>query len=149
MPATPPLTGQHIGEAENAIRAVLDALLAETETTFHQWVALRVLAATDSGLELEQLVQRMTSGLKVEPSSVLAAVGQLDAGGLVTVRDEDVEVVEVVGLTDAGRARHRRIQDGVDRITRQLYGDLPVDDLVTTRRVLAIVTERANAVFAG
>jgi DNA-binding MarR family transcriptional regulator len=146
MPATPPLTGQHIGEAENAIRAVLDALLAETETTFHQWVALRVLAATDSGLELEQLLQRMTSGLKVEPSSVLAAVGQLDAEGLVTVRGEDVEVV---ALTDAGRARHRRIQDGVDRITRQLYGDLPVDDLVTTRRVLAIVTERANAVLAG
>jgi DNA-binding MarR family transcriptional regulator len=142
MPETPPLTGQHIGEAENAIRAVLDALLAETGTSFHQWVALRVLAATDSGIELEQLVQRMTSGLKVEPSSVLAAVGQLDAEELVTV-------AEVVALTDAGRGRHRRIQDGVDRITRRLYGDLPVDDLVTTRRVLAIVTERANGVLAG
>jgi DNA-binding MarR family transcriptional regulator len=142
MPATPPLTGQHIGEAENAIRAVLDALLAETSTTFHQWVALRVLAATDSGLERDQLVARMTSGLKVEPAAVLTALGQLEAEELVTV-------AEIVALTDAGRARHRRIQDGIDRITRQLYGDLPVDDLVTTRRVLAIVTERANAVLAG
>jgi DNA-binding MarR family transcriptional regulator len=142
MPEIPPLTGQHIGEAENAIRAVLDALLAETGTTFHQWVALRVLAATDSGLEPEQLVARMTSGLKVEPSSVLHAIGQLEA-------EELVSTAEVVALTDAGRARHRRIQEGVDRITRRLYGDLPVDDLVTTRRVLAIVTERANAVLAG
>jgi DNA-binding MarR family transcriptional regulator len=141
MPEAPPLTGQHIGETENAIRAVLDALLAESETTFHQWVALRVLAATDSGLEREQLVARMTSGLKVEPPSVLDAIGQLEAAELVSA-------AEVVALTDAGRARHRRIQDGVDRITRQLYGDLPVDDLVTTRRVLAIVTERANAVLA-
>jgi DNA-binding MarR family transcriptional regulator len=148
MPETPPLTGQQIGEAENAIRAVLDALLAETETTFHQWVALRVLAATESGLELEQLVRRMTSGLKVERPSVLAAVGQLDAEELVTVADNG-DRNEVVALTDTGRARHRRIQGGVDRITRQLYGDLPVDDLVTTRRVLAIVTERANAVLAG
>jgi DNA-binding MarR family transcriptional regulator len=142
MPEAPPLTGQHIGETENAIRAVLDALLAETSTTFHQWVALRVLAATDSGLERDQLVARMTSGLKVEPAAVLTALGQLEAEELVTV-------AEIVALTDAGRARHRRIQDGIDRITRQLYGDLPVDDLVTTRRVLAIVTERANAVLAG
>jgi DNA-binding MarR family transcriptional regulator len=142
MPETPPLTGQHIGETENAIRAVLDALLAETGTTFHQWVALRVLAATDSGVESEQLVARMTSGLKVEPAAVLTAIGQLEAEALVSA-------AEVVALTDAGRARHRRIQDGVDRITRRLYGDLPVDDLVTTRRVLAIVTERANAVLAG
>jgi DNA-binding MarR family transcriptional regulator len=142
MPEAPPLTGQHIGETENAIRAVLDALLAETSTTFHQWVALRVLAATDSGLERDQLVARMTSGLKVEPAAVLTALGLLEAEELVTV-------AEIVALTDAGRARHRRIQNGVDRITRQLYGDLPVDDLVTTRRVLAIVTERANAVLAG
>ena len=142
MPEIPPLTGQHIGAAENAIRAVLDALLSETETTFHQWVALRVLAAADSGLEPEQLVALMTSGLKVAPSSVLHAIEQLEAAELVSV-------AEVVALTDAGRARHRRIQDGVDRITRRLYGDLPVDDLVTTRRVLAIVTERANAVLAG
>jgi DNA-binding MarR family transcriptional regulator len=148
MPETPPLTGQQIGEAENAIRAVLDALLAETETTFHQWVALRVLAATESGLELEQLVRRMTSGLKVERPSVLAAVGQLDAEELVAVADNG-DRNEVVALTDTGRARHRRIHDGVDRITRQLYGDLPVDDLVTTRRVLALVTERANAFLAG
>jgi hypothetical protein len=142
MPEAPPLTGQHIGETENAIRAVLDALLAETSTTFHQWVALRVLAATDSGLERDQLVARMTSGLKVEPAAVLTALGLLEAEELVTD-------AEIVALTDAGRARHRRIQNGVDRITRQLYGDLPVDDLVTTRRVLAIVTERANAVLAG
>jgi DNA-binding MarR family transcriptional regulator len=142
MPEAPPLTGQHIGETENAIRAVLDALLAETSTTFHQWVALRVLAATDSGLERDQLVARMTSGLKVEPAAVLTALGLLEAEELVTV-------AEIVALTDAGRARHRRIQNGVDRITRQLYGDLPVDDLVTTRRVLAIITERANAVLAG
>ncbi len=44
MTAPPTLNGQHIGEAEHAIRAVLERLLAEAGTTFHQWVALRVLA---------------------------------------------------------------------------------------------------------
>jgi DNA-binding MarR family transcriptional regulator len=148
MPESPPLTGQHIGEAENAIRAVLDALLAQTETTFHQWVALRVLAASGAGLERDLLVPRMTSGLKIEESPVRAAIGQLDTLGLVTVAD-DGDRHDVVTLTDAGRARHRSIQDGVNRITERLYGDLPAADLVTTRRVLAVVTERANAVLAG
>jgi hypothetical protein len=37
MTDTPTLTGQDIGQAENAVRAVFDALLAETGTTFHQW----------------------------------------------------------------------------------------------------------------
>jgi hypothetical protein len=30
-------------------------------------------------------------------------------------------------------------------MTTRLYGDLPPDDLATVRRVLGIVTERANA----
>jgi len=40
------------------------------------------------------------------------------------------------------------LRSGIDRITERLYADLPVDDLVTARRVLAIVTERANAELA-
>jgi hypothetical protein len=143
MPETPPLTGQHIGEAENAIRAVLDALLAETATTFHQWVALRVLVASGAGLERDELVGRMIAGLKVGEAPVLTAISELESRGLITATDG------LLALTGAGRDRHQRIQDGIDRITEQLYGDLPVDDLVTTRRVLAIVTERANAVLAG
>ena len=39
---TPTLTGQDIGQAERATRALLDAVLAETETTFHQSVVLNL-----------------------------------------------------------------------------------------------------------
>ena len=44
MADTPTLNGQDIGQAERATRAVLDALLAETSTSFQSWVTLNVLA---------------------------------------------------------------------------------------------------------
>jgi hypothetical protein len=42
----------------------------------------------------------------------------------------------------------RPIRDGVSRLTVELYGDLPPEDLEATRRTLAEVTRRANAKLA-
>jgi hypothetical protein len=39
------LTGQDIGQAEKATRAVLDRLLTQTGTGFHGWVLLNRLSA--------------------------------------------------------------------------------------------------------
>jgi hypothetical protein len=44
MSQEPALTGQDIGQAEKATRAVLDSLPADTNTRFHDWVAIRLLA---------------------------------------------------------------------------------------------------------
>jgi hypothetical protein len=44
MSQEPALTGQDIGQAEKATRAVLDSLPADTNTCFHDWVAIRLLA---------------------------------------------------------------------------------------------------------
>ena len=52
-------------------------------------------------------------------------------------------------LTPAGRDRYERLVAGIAAITARLYGDLPAADLETTRRVLTIVTERANAALTG
>jgi hypothetical protein len=54
-----------------------------------------------------------------------------------------------VVLTSSGSAVFDQINAGVRQVTERLYGDIAVGDLVTARRVLAIVTERANAMLAA
>jgi hypothetical protein len=109
-------------------------------------VGWRLSAAATGGSVLEQdrLVRQMTGGLKIDEPTVLAAFDELITLGLTTTPG-DLARVE---LTKAGDALFHRLRSGIDRITERLYAYLPVDDLVTARRVLAIVTERANAELA-
>lgn len=52
-------------------------------------------------------------------------------------------------LTDAGRARQRRIAEISAGIAGRVYADIPAADLAVTARVLTLVTERANAELAA
>ncbi len=140
MTSTPTLT-QSIGQAENALRAVLDRLLAETGTTFVQWVTLNMLARGGSSVQQEQLVRQISAALKLDEPTVLATLDELTTLGLITPPGEAARVEP----TTAGDAQFHRLRQRIDSVTERLYGDLPMDDLATTRRVLGIVTERANA----
>ena len=140
---TPTLTGQDIGQAEKATRAVLNRLLARTGTGFHGWVILNVLGTNGSALAQAELVSRVVDGLKIEEPAVHAALAGLVDQGLVSRVDAGL------ALTAAGAARFQEVREGIGEITRRLYGGLPTEDLVTARRVLAAVTERANAELAS
>jgi hypothetical protein len=50
-----------------------------------------------------------------------------------------------VTATGAAHQLHSRIGAAITQITQRLWGDLPADNLATAGRVLAIITERANA----
>jgi hypothetical protein len=151
MSDTPTLTGQDIGQAARATRAVLDALLADSEAetgseaAFHQWVAVNVLGTAWSPVEQARLVQQLTYGLKVAEPAVLAALGEVVSQGLVTATGQPMHLA----LTAAGETRFQTITHGIGQIAQRLYGDLPPEDLATTHRVLTIVTDRANAVLAA
>jgi DNA-binding MarR family transcriptional regulator len=144
--ASAALNGRIIGQTENAIRAVLDRLLGDTGTTFHQWVVLQ-LAASGGGTPAEQIVAQLTAGLKVPAAVAEQALVDTEAAGLAD--GDRTEDGSTVTLTPAGRDRYERLVAGVAAITARLYGDLPAADLETTRRVLTIVTERANAALTG
>jgi DNA-binding MarR family transcriptional regulator len=143
MTDIPTLNGQDIGQAERATRALLDAVLAQTDTPFTNWVVLNMLANAGGGLERDELVTRTAGGLRIGAPAIVTALDELLTGGFVTTTD-DVRIV----LTADGEARFARIRAGVDRIAERLYGDLPIADLATAHRVLALVTERANAELA-
>jgi len=146
MTNPPALTGQAIGDAAKATNAVLETLLAEVRTSFLSWVALNVLTTAGPVMPQDALVQRMSGGLNVGAEPVLTTLDELEVARLVTRSDDADAAVE---LTADGLALHRRIRAGIDQITERLYGDLPRDDLATTGRILATVTQRANAVLAS
>ena len=143
MTQTPALTGQDIGQAENAVRAVLERLLARTGTAFHSWVIINLLGTGGQTLAEEDLVGRMVHGLKIADAAGRAAIAAAAGEGLVG-RAPDGQI----SLTQAGAARSRQVREGIGQITQRLYSGLPAGDLATAHRVLATVTERANAVLA-
>ncbi|MCX5144573.1 MarR family winged helix-turn-helix transcriptional regulator [Streptomyces sp. NBC_00338] len=145
MSTAPTVNGQIIGQAHHATRAVLERLLAETGATFHQSVALNAAADSDGGIERDRLVERMTSTLKTDPTTVGAALSELVAQGLLEQRPTDGARLV---LTAAGKEAHGAQRAGIAGITARLYADLPAEDLVTAGRVLTEVTARANAVLA-
>ncbi|WP_405682840.1 hypothetical protein [Streptomyces sp. NBC_00057] len=146
MPVTPTVNGQVIGQAHYATRAVLERLLATTGTTFHQSVALNVIADTGESIERGRLVDRMTGTLKIDAEAAEATVAELSAAGLL---EEVPGSTARVGLTPAGRDRQHAHRAGIADITARLYADLPAEDLAAAGRVLTEVTARANAVLAG
>ena len=139
QPAT--LNGQVIGQAERATRAVLEVLLAETDTTFTNWVALN-LVATHGTVTVDSLVEQLVTGLRITDAAARRSIDDLVSSALMTIAG-------TVRLTTGGRGRYQRISDGVADITRRLYHDLPHDDLVVARRVLETLTERARAELAN
>ncbi|MER6594531.1 hypothetical protein ABT214_22310 [Micromonospora purpureochromogenes] len=146
MSTTPTLNGQVVGLAHYATRAVLEGELAPTGTSFPQALALNAVANAGGMLDRSRLVDRMTGTLKIDAAAVLATIAELAEAGLVRVLPADEPRVD---LTEAGRARQRRIAEISAGIAGRVYADIPAADLAVTARVLTLVTERANAELAA
>lgn len=137
MQTYPSLNTQVIGQAESALGAILDPLLARTGTTFQQWLVLTVTAASGADIDRATLVARIADARKMDAAEVEAAIGELAAAGLTRAASR-------VTLTEAGQARYTGIRTALEEITARLF-DFPAEDLATAGRVLAILTARANA----
>jgi hypothetical protein len=140
MSQAPTLNGQVIGQTERATRALLDVLLAETDTAFQSWVSLNLIA-TNGEMATDALIDRLVTGLFITETDARSVVDRARNAGLVSG-------TATLRLTGDGRTRYEQIQAGVDAIARRLYSGLPHDDLVTARRVLETLTDRARAELA-
>jgi len=145
MPAHPSLNPQVIGQAESALGAILNPLLARTGTTFNQWLVLTVSAASGAAIDRDQLLTRITGARKIDDSAVLTAIAELTSAELVQALPGEGSPI---GLTETGQARYRSIRTALDEVVSRLFGDLPAEDLATAGRVLSTITERANAEVA-
>ncbi len=142
----PILTGQHIGQAHYATRALLETSLAQHGLPFADWLMASFIATAGPVVTEAAAIERVTGGLKVDAATARTALDDLIAAGHV-VRTTDDETS--VRLTETGDALVQQLLAATSGIAERLYGDLSPTDLETARRVLQTVTERANAELTG
>jgi DNA-binding MarR family transcriptional regulator len=148
MPPTPTLTGQDIAEAQGAVQALLEATLAGTGTTAHEYIALRVLAVRgpfERPAALHEFLAEQRQ-LGLDAAGAAALLAGLEANGLATGTARDG--AGPARITEAGAARHASLGETVAATTAELYAGFEPDDLATAHRVLAQVVERAATLRA-
>jgi DNA-binding MarR family transcriptional regulator len=146
MTQPPILTGQHIGQAHYATRAVLEASLAETGTPFVSWIAVNLVATNGPVVDRTTVVAGLVGGLKLDQRAADDALDAVISTGLVAPTIDDSSRVE---LTASGEALFRKVSAAASAIVDRLYGGIAPEELETARRVLVTVTERANAELAS
>lgn len=140
---TAPALTRDIGQAERAMRAVLERLLDEAGLTFPEWTVLVFLDGTVP-LARSELVRRQVDGRVAHEDVAQATVDGLRSGKLLAPVDDGGEDPRLA-FTAAGEAAYRPVRQTVSRITEEFFGDLPPSDLKATHRTLAEVTRRANS----
>jgi DNA-binding MarR family transcriptional regulator len=142
-PEAPSFTPQMLGQAENALRALLTSFLADTNLTYHTWVLLNATATRGGEFDRGQLTAIAVNALKIDQGAVDAALATLAAADLVTTPPG------LVRLTDAGSQLYLRLRDAMAPAIARLVQDHSAADLAATGRVLTALTDRANEVLAG
>ncbi|SDJ37576.1 MarR family transcriptional regulator [Streptomyces indicus] len=143
MTATAPLANpRDLALAHYAARGVLEQVLTGHGITFQESVTLRAAVTAGSEQTRDDLVATVQGSLKAEPAALRATVDALLAKELLA---EDGGQVRP---TDAGRALQQTLGAETAPVSARIWGGIPEEDLAAAGRVLALVTERANAELA-
>lgn len=142
----PTINGRVIALAHHAGRALVEGVMARHGATFHQSVTLRAVVLAGGSLGRDELVGDVTGSLKTEESVVRTVIEELTAAKLL---EEDPAEASRLRLTDAGRELCESSAAETAEISARLYAGIPAEELAIAGRVLALVTERANAELAG
>lgn len=144
MTTTAPVAdARALGLAHYAARAVLESVLDRHGATFQQQITLRLVAVAEQPVERDALVAQVVDALKVDAADAHGVVEELGAKGLVTVDGFRIRV------TDVGRDFCTSVTAETGRMSARIWDDIPAQDLAAAGRVLATVTERANAELAA
>ncbi|WP_030208424.1 hypothetical protein [Streptomyces bikiniensis] len=129
--------------AHYAARGVLEHVLARHGATFQQQVALRAAVTAETPQTPDGLVALVRGSLKADPADIRAALDGLLAERLLVADGAHLRP------TAAGRALLAAVGAETAPVTARIWGGIPAEDLAATGRVLALVTERANAELAA
>ena len=141
VPTGPSLNPQIIGQAENALRALLERTLTGTGLAYAHWIAFNVIVASEAPVDEDELAGRVEGLLKADDATVRGVIADLRAGGVVEPAPADRSHVRP---TDAGRLLHRDLRAAIGEIVKQLFREIPADDLRTAGRVLSLIKARAD-----
>ena len=144
MPAHPTFSTRVIGQAEKTLNAILGRELAGTGLTEPQWVILTLAVTGGGAADRDRFTSMVADALKISEAEAKARVADMVTAQQLNITGQD----SAVTVTGTAQQLHSRIRAAITEITQQLWGDLPAEDLATAGRVLAIITERANAELA-
>ncbi|MFF2146731.1 MarR family transcriptional regulator [Kitasatospora sp. NPDC058190] len=143
--APAPLSPRAIALAHYAGRSLLEGVLARHGATFEQSVTLRAVTAAGGSLGREELLADITGSLKADRERVRALIEETTAAGLL---EAGPWYGAALRLTGAGRELHERTSAEIAPVSARLYAGIPAQDLAVAGRVLALITERADAELA-
>ncbi|EGD40609.1 LigA [Nocardioidaceae bacterium Broad-1] len=137
-PVPGPVTGANLGVAYFAIRKNLLEVLDDYDLTFEQSLLLNYLSRGDT--PRDDLVAMTAGNIKVSAAEVESHLDAAIARGL---------IADGLTLTADGERLQQQITERSQPLTRTFFADIPAEDLAATARVLATLTERANAALAA
>ncbi|MFE2721677.1 MarR family transcriptional regulator [Kitasatospora sp. NPDC059327] len=132
-----------LGLAHYAARGVLEHVLAGHGITFQQQVALRAAVNADAPQTEDRLAAQVQGAVKADPAEVRATLDALLAKELLVADGAHLRP------TDAGRELLAAVGAATAPVTARIWGGIPAEDLAAAGRVLALVTERADAELAA
>ena len=132
-----------LGLAHYAARGVLEHALTQRGITFQQQIALRAVVTADAPQTPDDLVTQVRGSLKADPADIRATLDELLAEQLLVADGAHLRP------TKAGRELMAAIGAETAPISARIWGGIPAEDLAAAGRVLALVTERANAELAA
>jgi hypothetical protein len=124
------------------MRALLEQKLRSASLSFAEWTALAFTGAAP--LSSSEVVQRQIAGHVIAD----AADGQESIDSLIRAGSLAKSQGDVLAHSEKGKAVFTRLSGEVEGITRNLYGDLPIEDLETTHRTLIEIAKRAANLLA-
>ncbi|MFD3457825.1 MarR family transcriptional regulator [Streptomyces sp. NPDC058691] len=129
--------------AHYAARGVLELVLARHGLTFQQQVALRAAITSDVPQTPDDLISQVQQSLKADPADIRPTLDELLAKQLLGTDGAHLRP------TDAGREMFAAVGAETAPVSARIWGGIPAEDLAAAGRVLALVTERANAELAA
>jgi MarR family transcriptional regulator, transcriptional regulator for hemolysin len=141
----PPLFGQTVGEAQTALKALIDSVLGEAGTDFDSWLALNLLATSGPAIPSDAFHRDLAEALHTDQAAISDLVARLRSAGLVAITSGMGADGALIELTPEGQAFHGRLREAVGSASARLLSSLDPDDVQTTIKVLREVTSRAHA----
>ncbi|MFB4425027.1 MarR family transcriptional regulator [Streptomyces sp. QL37] len=132
-----------LGLAHYAARGVLEHVLARHGATFQQQIVLRAAITADAPQTPDDLVAQVRGYLKADPAGIRATLDELLGRQLLDTDGAHLRP------TDAGRELLAAVGAETAPFSARIWGGIPAEDLAAAGRVLALVTERADAELAA
>ncbi|MDX3533161.1 MarR family transcriptional regulator [Streptomyces sp. MB09-01] len=132
-----------LGLAHYAARGVLEHVLARHGVTFQQQIALRAVVTADAPQTPDDVVTQVRASLKAAPAGIRTTLDELLAKQLLAVDGAHLRP------TDAARELLAAVGAETGAVSARIWGGIPAEDLAAAGRVLALVTERADAELAA